>query len=47
MTNKFKLYYAVIFTSTQKENLEGYLEMADKMENISKQQPGFIGMDSA
>jgi heme-degrading monooxygenase HmoA len=47
MTNKFKLYYAVIFTSTQKENLEGYLEMADKMENISKQQPGFIEMDSA
>jgi hypothetical protein len=25
-------YYAVIFTSTQKETSEGYSEMAEKME---------------
>ena len=46
MTNH-KTYYAVIFTSIQKENLNGYSEMADKMEQLAKKQPGFIGMDSA
>lgn len=40
-------YYAVIFTSIQKENIEGYSEMAEKMEQLAKQQSGFIGMDSA
>lgn len=40
-------YYAVIFTSTQTETIEGYSEMADKMENLAKQQKGFIGIDSA
>ncbi len=40
-------YYAVIFTSTQNENIEGYSEMAEKMEQLAKQQPGFLGMDSA
>ena len=29
---KFKPYYAVIFTSTQKENVDGYSKMADRME---------------
>ncbi|ULC59605.1 antibiotic biosynthesis monooxygenase [Flaviramulus sp. BrNp1-15] len=43
----FKTYYAVIFTSTQKENITGYAEMALKMENLAKQQPGYLGMDSA
>ena len=43
----FKPYYAVIFTSTQNENIEGYAEMALKMENLAKQQPGYLGMDSA
>ncbi len=43
----FKSYYAVIFTSTQNENIEGYDEMADKMETLVKQQKGFLGMDSA
>ncbi|MFC0603620.1 antibiotic biosynthesis monooxygenase family protein [Winogradskyella pulchriflava] len=42
-----KPYYAVIFTSTQTEAIEGYSEMAEKMENLAKQQKGFIGIDSA
>lgn len=41
------LYYAVIFTSTQKENTEGYQEMSVKMESLAKQQEGFLGIDSA
>ncbi|KJD33952.1 JEMB protein [Tamlana nanhaiensis] len=40
-------YYAVIFTSTQKDNIEGYSEMAEKMEALAKKQDGFLGMDSA
>ncbi|WP_242083318.1 antibiotic biosynthesis monooxygenase family protein [Aestuariivivens sediminis] len=40
-------YYAVIFTSIQKETIEGYLEMSDKMVRLAKQQPGYLGMDSA
>lgn len=47
MNKDFKPYYAVIFTSTQKENMEGYSEMADKMEALAKQQNGYLGMDSA
>lgn len=43
----FKPYYAVIFTSTQTNNIEGYAEMASKMENLAKQQKGYLGMDSA
>ncbi len=40
-------YYAVIFTSVQTENIEGYTEMADLMEALAKQQPGFLGIESA
>jgi heme-degrading monooxygenase HmoA len=47
MSSKFKSYYAVIFTSTQKEDTEGYQEMSPKMENLAKQQDGFLGIDSA
>ena len=43
----FKPYYAVIFTSIQKDNIEGYNEMAEKMETLAKLQPGFLGIDSA
>lgn len=43
----FKPYYAVIFTSTQSQDREGYSEMAEKMENLAKQQTGFIEIDSA
>ena len=47
MKKDFKPYYAVIFTSTQNENIEGYAEMSSKMTELAKQQPGYLGMDSA
>ncbi|MBV7268956.1 antibiotic biosynthesis monooxygenase family protein [Winogradskyella luteola] len=40
-------YYAVIFTSTQTEETEGYTEMANKMEALAKQQKGYLDIDSA
>lgn len=40
-------YYAVIFTSTQTDQLEGYSEMADTMEALAAQQPGYLGMEHA
>ena len=40
-------YYAVIFISTQTENIEGYSEMAEQMENLAKTQNGFLGIESA
>ena len=43
----FKPYFAVIFTSTQKDTIEGYAEMSEKMAALTKQQPGYLGMDSA
>lgn len=39
-------YYAVIFTSTLTDNVEGYSEMAEEMENLAKQQPGYIDIES-
>ncbi|MDU8884777.1 antibiotic biosynthesis monooxygenase [Yeosuana sp. MJ-SS3] len=47
MNKVFKPYYAVIFTSTQSEYIEGYSEMAGKMESLAKEQDGFLGIDSA
>ena len=40
-------YYAVIFTSIQNENIEGYSKMAEKMETLAKSQEGFLGIESA
>ena len=40
-------YYAVIFTSVQTENIQGYSEMAELMETLAKQQSGFLGIESA
>lgn len=40
-------YYAVIFTSLQTANTEGYTEMAEQMEALAKAQSGFLGMVSA
>ncbi len=40
-------YYAVIFTSTRTELDDNYTEMAIKMETLAKQQPGFLGVESA
>ena len=42
-----KSYYAVIFTSTRNEEDEGYAEMAEEMEQLARQQEGFISMDTA
>lgn len=47
MLKDFKPYYAVIFTSTQREDISGYSEMAKKMEELAKKQPGYLGMESA
>ena len=41
------MYYAVIFTSTRTEVEAGYAEMAIKMVELAKVQPGYIGMESA
>ncbi|MFT5737887.1 MAG: heme-degrading monooxygenase HmoA [Maribacter sp.] len=40
-------YYAVIFTSNRTEGDKGYADMAIKMENLARQQPGFLGVESA
>lgn len=40
-------YYAVIFTSTLTNTADGYEQMAQKMEDLAKQQEGFLGMESA
>lgn len=40
-------YYTVIFTSVKKEATEGYKEMAKNMEELAKQQPGYLGFESA
>src|SRR5690606_19645226 len=39
--------YAVIFTSLRTEGDNGYGEMAEKMETMARQQPGFLGLESA
>ena len=40
-------YYAVIFTSTRTLVEKGYSEMANKMVELAKNQPGFLGVESA
>jgi heme-degrading monooxygenase HmoA len=40
-------YYAVIFTSLRTEGDNGYADMAAAMEELAKQQPGYLGMESA
>ncbi|MFK8061474.1 MAG: antibiotic biosynthesis monooxygenase [Polaribacter sp.] len=40
-------YYAVIFTTLTEENLDGYIEMANKMEELAKLQKGYLGIESA
>ena|SRR5688572_4368813 len=40
-------YYAVIFTTLRTEGDNGYTEMAAKMEELAKQQPGYLGIESA
>ncbi|MDF1672673.1 MAG: antibiotic biosynthesis monooxygenase [Vicingaceae bacterium] len=40
-------YYAVIFTSLKNEKDDGYNETAIIMEELAKQQSGFLGLESA
>lgn len=40
-------YYAVIFTSTRTDGDNGYSEMAQQMEDLAKQQAGYLGIESA
>ena len=40
-------YYAVIFTSLQNDDLKGYGKMADRMEQLARQQPGYLGFEAA
>lgn len=47
MTPNFRPYYAVIFTSLLSDSTEGYLEMADAMEKLAANQPGYIDFESA
>lgn len=40
-------YYAVIFSTLLTDELENYEETANRMEELAKQQPGYLGIESA
>lgn len=40
-------YYAVIFTSLRTDIDENYAATAARMEELARQQPGFLGIESA
>ena len=40
-------YWAVIFTSQRTDGDAGYAAMADRMEALAKEQPGFLGLEHA
>lgn len=40
-------YYAVIFSTIVEDNLEGYSETAQRMEELAQQQNGYLGIESA
>ncbi|QNM94659.1 antibiotic biosynthesis monooxygenase family protein [Chitinimonas koreensis] len=40
-------YYAVIFTSLRTEVAADYAEVAERMVELARQQPGFLGVESA
>lgn len=40
-------YYVVCFSSLRTEGDNGYGEMADAMEQLAREQPGFLGVESA
>jgi heme-degrading monooxygenase HmoA len=41
-------YYAVIFSSVRTEaDTEGYAAMAERMVELARQQPGFLGLETA
>ncbi len=39
-------YYAVIFTSRRTEGDRGYARMAERMVDLAREQPGFLGVES-
>jgi len=39
-------YYAVIFTSQQSDNIKSYDETAERMVELAKTMPGFLGVES-
>jgi len=40
-------YVAVIFTSARTEEDNGYVAMAESMNELASKQPGFLGLESA
>jgi heme-degrading monooxygenase HmoA len=40
-------YYAVIFSTLKNDDDNGYAEMALRMNTLAKQQPGYLGIESA
>jgi len=40
-------YYAVIFTTLRTEVDDDYLKTADRMEELAKEQDGYLGIESA
>jgi heme-degrading monooxygenase HmoA len=40
-------YYAVIFSSLRTDGDNGYRDMAHKMNELAKQQKGYLGVESA
>ncbi|MGE1156532.1 antibiotic biosynthesis monooxygenase [Pseudomonas sp. MAFF 730085] len=40
-------YYAVIFSSVRTEGDQGYAEAAARMLELAREQPGFLGVESA
>jgi len=40
-------YYAVIFSTIRTTIDDGYLETAERMEELAKQQEGYLGIESA
>jgi len=40
-------YTAVIFTSLRTEGDRGYARMAERMEELARAEPGFLGIESA
>ena len=40
-------YYAVIFTSVRTEGDAGYGETAARMEELAREVPGYLGIESA
>lgn len=40
-------YYAVIFSTEISGNMDGYKETAARMEELAKEQPGYLGIECA